>query len=245
MNKQIGELIKEEMQQQGIKHQELAKRICVSRTNVYNILERNSIDTELLKRICKALNTNFFAVLADEMWKEGLPKPESAINDGQLSMVIQEEDMPYFNDKTLSEGFQEIKVLDIGLEINGVNFDERLELPQEAFPLLVYAYGCALEGPLRDMNDEQLDEEFFPWLLENHPRLAWLIKDAVEELLTERVAEDVDGIYRNDINYEEPTSIDDWFALGDNDIKYLLGNLTERIRNAKRPLTWVFPQIDF
>jgi hypothetical protein len=95
------------------------------------------------------------------------------------------------------------------------------------------------------MNDEQLDEKFFPWLLENHPRLAWLIKDAVEELLTERIAEDVDGIYRNDINYEDPTSIDDWFALGDNDIKYLLGNLTERIRKAKRPLTWVLPQIDF
>ena len=245
MNKQIGELIKEEMQRQTIKHQELAKRICVSRTNVYNILERNSIDTELLKRICKALNTNFFAVLADEMWKDGLPKPEESFNDGQLSMVIQEEDMPYFNDKTLSEGFQEIKVLDIGLEINGVNFDECLELPQEAFPLLVYAYGCALEGPLRDMNDEQLDEEFFPWLLENHPRLAWLIKDAVEELLTERIAEDVDGIYRNDINYEEPTSLDDWFTLGDNKIKYLLGNLTERIRKAKRPLTWVLPQIDF
>ena len=244
MNINIGELIKEEMDRQGITATQLAKKIYCERTNVINITHRNSINTELLMRICRALKVNYFSILADEMWKEGLPKPDDSNNNGQLAMVIDKNDIPYFNDKDISEGFKEIKVLDISLIINGVNFDESLELPQEVFPLLIYAYSCALDGPLKNMDDEQLDENFFPWLIDNHPRLACFIMNAVEDLLTERIADDVEGTYRDVINYEEPADINDWYALSDNKIKYMLGGLTERIRYAKRPLQWLLPPFD-
>ena len=159
MNINIGELIKEEMDRQGITATQLAKKIYCERTNVINITHRNSINTELLMRICRALKVNYFSILADEMWKEGLPKPDDSNNNGQLAMVIDKKDMPYFKDKDISEGFEKIKVLDISLEINGVNFDESLEQPQEVFPLLIYAYSCALDGPLKNMDDEQLDDQ--------------------------------------------------------------------------------------
>ena len=68
--------------------------------------------------------------------------------------------------------------------------------------------------------------------------------NAVEDLLTERIADDVEGTYRDVINYEEPADINDWYALGDNKIKYMLGDLTERIRYAKRPLSWLLPPFD-
>ena len=140
---------------------------------------------------------------------------------------------------------QEIKVLDVSLIINGVNYDETIELPQEIFPLLMYAYSCALDGPLRNLDDESLEFRFFPWLERNHPRLAGAIMEATEGLLIERIEDDVDGKYRNHINYEEPTNEDDWFELGDNDIRYLIGNLPDRIHNAKRPLSWLLPTLDF
>ena len=119
-------------------------------------------------------------------------------------------------------------------------------LPEELFPLLVYVYSNALEnGPLRDMNDEALDENFFPWLAQNHPRLAGAIVYATEEVLTELIADDVDGKYRNHINYEEPSDEDDWYCLGDNDIKYHIGDLTERIHKVKRPSSWLLPALDY
>ncbi len=51
----IGKLIEEEMKRQGVKHGELGRRIYKSRTNVYNILQRNNIDTVLLR--CRILYT--------------------------------------------------------------------------------------------------------------------------------------------------------------------------------------------
>jgi hypothetical protein len=60
--------------------------------------------------------------------------------------------------------------------------------------------------------------------------LAGEIEQAVEDLLTERLADDVEGTYRDVINYKEPSDEYDWYELGDNDIKYFVGNLTERIR---------------
>ena len=145
----------------------------------------------------------------------------------------------------VNDGYQEIDVLDVSLIINGVNFDETIELPQEIFPLLMHAYSCALDGPLKDLDEESLDFEFFPWLERNHPRLASAIGEATEGLLIERIEDDVDGKYRDIINYLEPTIDDDWYELADNDIKYLIGNLPDRIHKAKRPLSWLLPIFDY
>ena len=232
----IGKLIEEEMKRQGVKHGELGRRIYKSRTNVYNILQRNNIDTVLLRRISCALKTNFFALYAKEMEKEGCHEPAEPTTD-MLKFTLQDDEKEFFVDEDINEGYREIDALDVSLIINGVKYDVTLDmLPEELFPLLVYVYSNALEnGPLRDMNDEALDENFFPWLAQNHPRLAGAIVYATEEVLTELIADDVDGTYRNHINYEEPSDEDDWYCLGDNDIKYHIGDLTERIHKVKRP----------
>ena len=242
----IGKLIEEEMKRQGVKHGELGRRIYKSRTNVYNILQRNNIDTVLLRRISCALKTNFFALYAKEMEKEGCHEPAEPTTD-MLKFTLQDDEKEFFVDEDINEGYQEIDALDVSLIINGVKYDVTLDLlPEELFPLLVDVYSNALEnGPLRDMNDEALDENFFPWLAQNHPRLAGAIVYATEEVLTELIADDVDGKYRNHINYEEPSDEDDWYCLGDNDIKYHIGDLTERIHKVKRPSSWLLPALDY
>ena len=44
----------------------LAKKINCDRTNIYKIFQRPSIDTELLSRISKALEHDFFLDLSEE-----------------------------------------------------------------------------------------------------------------------------------------------------------------------------------
>ena len=63
----IGQIIREELKQQGRTVTRLAKTINCDRTNIYNIFERESIDTNLLTRISKALNKNFFEILTEEL----------------------------------------------------------------------------------------------------------------------------------------------------------------------------------
>ena len=63
----IGQLIRDELKQQGRTVTWLAKTINCDRTNIYNIFARESIDTNLLTRISKALNRNFFEILTEEL----------------------------------------------------------------------------------------------------------------------------------------------------------------------------------
>ena len=56
------------MKEQGRSARWLAERIPCERTNVYNIFKRESIDLDLLSRISKILNYNFFADIADEIF---------------------------------------------------------------------------------------------------------------------------------------------------------------------------------
>ena len=240
----IGRLIAEERRRQGINHTKMGRLIHTTRSNVNNIEERERMDTELLYRISCVLKTNFFAPFAKELEEKGYQEPAEPTTD-MLKFTLQDDEKEFFVSEDFNDGYQEIDVLDVSLIINGVNYDETIELPQEIFPLLMYAYSCALDGPLRNLDDESLEFRFFPWLERNHPRLAGAIMEATEGLLIERIEDDVDGTYRNHINYEEPTDEDDWFELGDNDIRYLIGNLPDRIHKAKRPLSWLLPTLDF
>lgn len=48
----------------------LSKTINCERTNVYNIFSRKDISTNLLRRICMALDHDFFKELSKDMSKE-------------------------------------------------------------------------------------------------------------------------------------------------------------------------------
>lgn len=56
----IGHIIEQELQKRGCTKTWLAKQLYCHRTNVGNILKRQSIDTEQLLIISKAMGVNFF-----------------------------------------------------------------------------------------------------------------------------------------------------------------------------------------
>lgn len=60
----IGELIRERLCEIERTPTWLAKKINCDRTNIHKIFQRASIDTELLARISKALDYNFFIDLS-------------------------------------------------------------------------------------------------------------------------------------------------------------------------------------
>jgi transcriptional regulator with XRE-family HTH domain len=62
----IGKKIKEEMQLKGISVSTFAKKINRSRNVVYNIFERESIDTDLLNKISKVLSCDFFSLYSSQ-----------------------------------------------------------------------------------------------------------------------------------------------------------------------------------
>ena len=66
----IGKLIREQVDRQGKSVVWLANQLSCSRTNIYKIYERPSIDTGLLLRISLVLNFDFFALYTDKVDKQ-------------------------------------------------------------------------------------------------------------------------------------------------------------------------------
>jgi transcriptional regulator with XRE-family HTH domain len=62
----IGKKIKEELYLQGLSVTAFAKKINRSRNVVYDIFERESIDTALLNKIGKTLNCDFFSLYSGQ-----------------------------------------------------------------------------------------------------------------------------------------------------------------------------------
>lgn len=60
----IGLLIKEEFDRQGHSIGWLSRRLACDRSNVYRLFQRESIDTETLKRLCRILDHDFFRDLS-------------------------------------------------------------------------------------------------------------------------------------------------------------------------------------
>ena len=66
----IGSLIKEKLQEQKKTTVWFSKELGCSRTNVYKIFERESINTGDLYRICQILEFNFFKVYSEDINRE-------------------------------------------------------------------------------------------------------------------------------------------------------------------------------
>lgn len=62
----IGQLIKQELARQGRSVIWLAEQLSYSPTYVHEIFDGEAIDAELLLRISKLLNVNFFKLYSDE-----------------------------------------------------------------------------------------------------------------------------------------------------------------------------------
>lgn len=58
----LGQTIKQIVKSKGFTTSEFSKMIGTSRSNVHNIFEREVLDTDLLAKISKALDFNFFSL---------------------------------------------------------------------------------------------------------------------------------------------------------------------------------------
>jgi len=56
----IGNRIRQKLKEQGRSVTWFARQICCTRTNVYKIFGKSSIDTDMLERIGRVLGHNFF-----------------------------------------------------------------------------------------------------------------------------------------------------------------------------------------
>jgi len=65
----IGQIIKQELEDQGRTVVWFAKRLSYSRTNVYKIFDRPTIDVDVLMRISTLLGVDFFKVYTEELEK--------------------------------------------------------------------------------------------------------------------------------------------------------------------------------
>lgn len=63
----IGNEIRVRLRKDGRSVAWFADQICVTRTHAYKIFDRPDMDTDLLFRISRALNHDFFSDLSDEI----------------------------------------------------------------------------------------------------------------------------------------------------------------------------------
>ena len=63
----IGQLIRQEVERQGLTVVALARMLSCSRTNIYKIFDRQSIDTDQLLRISSLLHTDFFRFYSESL----------------------------------------------------------------------------------------------------------------------------------------------------------------------------------
>ena len=63
----IGSLIKAELERQERTVSWFARKLCCDRSNVYKIFRRTTIDTELLLRVSKILDYNFFELYSEKV----------------------------------------------------------------------------------------------------------------------------------------------------------------------------------
>lgn len=63
----IGQIIKEELDKQGLSAGWLAKELGCNRSSIYRCLSRNSIDTALLADISRVLGRDFFKDLSNNL----------------------------------------------------------------------------------------------------------------------------------------------------------------------------------
>ena len=65
----MGRRIKEYVEDNGIRIGWLSQRLHCHRNTIYNIFERNWIDTQMLMRLCIVLKHDFFAELSEHYKK--------------------------------------------------------------------------------------------------------------------------------------------------------------------------------
>lgn len=67
----IGSMIKHELRAQGRSVAWLSRTICLERSTIYKLFDRDNIDIKLLAHISILLNHDFFADISEKMFEGG------------------------------------------------------------------------------------------------------------------------------------------------------------------------------
>ena len=97
----IGKKIEEKISELRINVTDFAKSINTSRTNVYDIFERETIDTGLLFKISQVLNHNFFHYYIDPV------ENNKEVEDLSKKLQVAEQEIKYL--KTINEFLEKEK----------------------------------------------------------------------------------------------------------------------------------------
>jgi transcriptional regulator with XRE-family HTH domain len=89
----VGELITAKLKERGMSKAEFGRRISTSRQNVSLILRKHDIDTGLLRRICEALQHDFFGELAETI-PDGYQWVNITLSDVTITGMIKEPKEP-------------------------------------------------------------------------------------------------------------------------------------------------------
>ena len=73
MDMHIGKIIRQKVKEQNKTSVWLAEQLSYSRTNVYKLYDKKSIDTDVLFRISAILDFDFFSLYSDEVCKRNCP----------------------------------------------------------------------------------------------------------------------------------------------------------------------------
>ena len=102
------------------------------------------------------------------------------------------------------------------IEVDGYLFEcEKIKLPKGIKSILSYLYHFAKENDLKGLEEETFEDSFYPWLKQHHPKVAQAIEDAADRHLADQLSFDPEGVYRDNIPYVAPTSIEEGWAVAD------------------------------
>ncbi|MDD4699198.1 MAG: hypothetical protein PHV07_02935 [Oscillospiraceae bacterium] len=97
MSKKIGTLIRERVKAVNMDVTEFAKLINKERSNVYDIFKRDSIDTDLLKKIGQVLDYDFFQDLLSPETIEKILITHSVSNEIFIAIKLSDADIAKVN----------------------------------------------------------------------------------------------------------------------------------------------------
>jgi hypothetical protein len=97
MQKKIGEIIREHFVASKLEATEFARLINRERSNVYNIFKRDSIDTNLLKKIGQILKYDFFQDLLEPETKRMLMMKKGVTKKVLIEFELTDEEIKFLN----------------------------------------------------------------------------------------------------------------------------------------------------
>jgi len=95
MDKKIGQLIKERVEHVNMEVTAFAKAIGTERSNAYDIFKRESIDTDLLKKIGQVLKHDFFQDLLEPETIKLLMMKKGITRKVLIELELTEEEIKY------------------------------------------------------------------------------------------------------------------------------------------------------